>query len=445
VCWQLWTGKSRHMKSLSADWIRALAPQEVPGGTTEPASSSVTVAVATATLGAGPVAWAVQIALEMAQEVVAQVPEHGGGPAPFATLRSTVEATVLAGLCGLAGNIPPGKATVSKETAAGAAEFAHRSIPLDRVLRGVRIGHARLHQALAAVIDTLPEPARRAENRRVSDLLFGYADAHASLLAETYLVERAQWLAGLEAGRRRIVEELLAGKPVPTEAASQSLGYELTRHHQAFLLVADDREVTAAGLHRCAEDLSSATAADGWISLPAVAGEVWAWAGWRVKPTPGPSREVTRLRLPPGIRVSAGPVAHGPEGLRRSHFGAREAERIAAATTPGGGWCDYTEVRTLSLATADTEQARWYAQDVLGPLLTDDTRTRELRETLMVYLACERSPQKAAEQLHVARNTVSYRVHKAEVLLGQPIGDPMELRLALEIARLLQPAVNPQG
>ncbi|MZG15986.1 hypothetical protein GTY44_21290 [Streptomyces sp. SID5914] len=400
------------------------------------------MAVATAVLGTGPVAWAMQTAYRMTEEIIERVPEHGGGTAPFITLRSSVEATVLLALRALLEDLPPGPNAATSEAITGGAEFARRGIPLDRVLRGVRIGHARLHQELSAVIDALPDPVRRAESRRVSDLLFAYADAHASRLAEEYLAERARWEAGREAERRRLVEQLLAGEPIPAESASTILGYELDRYHQAFLVVAGDHHVTSADLQRCAEDLARALGADGWLSLSVTPGQVWAWAGRRARPEPGYPGELGELRVPPGIRVAAGPVAYGPEGMRRSHLGAREAVRVGAAAGTVG-WCDYEDVRVLSLATADPEQARWYAEDVLGPLLADDDRTRELRETLRVYLACERSPQTAAEQLHIARNTVTYRVHKAEDLLGHPIGDPMELRLALEIARTLGPEPKP--
>lgn len=430
------------MNDVASDWILNLAPHGSPREVPEPACRAATVGIASAVLGPGPVGWAVQTAQKMAEEIIERVPEHGGGPAPMITLRATVESTVMLALRALLEDLPAGDKAVPPEAFAGGAEFARRGIPLDRVLRGVRIGHAHLHQALMAIVDDQPEPVRRAEGHRVSDLLFAYADAHASRLAEGYLAERARWEAGREADRRRVVEELLAGGNVQVESASLTLGYELARYHQAFVVVAGDRHVIATDLQRCAEDVSRALGADGWLSLSVVTGEVWAWAGWRAQPAPGHTDAVGQLRPPSGIRVAAGPVAFGPEGLRRSHLGAREADRVAALAGTGW-WSEYTDVRILSLATVDDEQARWYAEDVLGTLLADDERTRELRETLRVYLACERSPQAAGERLHVARNTVTYRIHKAEELLGRPIGDPMELRLALEIARALGPEPKP--
>ncbi|MFJ5534746.1 helix-turn-helix domain-containing protein [Streptomyces sp. NPDC093261] len=64
------------------------------------------------------------------------------------------------------------------------------------------------------------------------------------------------------------------------------------------------------------------------------------------------------------------------------------------------------------------------------------SRLHELRETLRVYLAEERSLRTAAELLHVARNTVTYRVERAEELLPTTTtaGSSLELRAALEIA-----------
>ncbi|MBN6054914.1 hypothetical protein JYK22_23460, partial [Nonomuraea sp. RK-328] len=50
--------------------------------------------------------------------------------------------------------------------------LVRRGVPLDLVLRGVRIGHVCLHQRLMDAIGGEPEPARTAESHRVSELLF---------------------------------------------------------------------------------------------------------------------------------------------------------------------------------------------------------------------------------------------------------------------------------
>ena len=40
---------------------------------------------------------------------------------------------------------------------------------------------------------------------------------------------------------------------------------------------------------------------------------------------------------------------------------------------------------------------------------------------MAAYLACDRSLAKAADLLHVARNTVAYRVKKVESLIGRDL------------------------
>jgi hypothetical protein len=427
---------------MSGDWILNLVPPGPPEEQDEPACPPVTLAVAAALLGPGPVAWAVHTAREMTEEIIQRVPEHGGGTAPYLTLRASVESTVLLALRGLLEEAAPLPGTTfSQEASKAGAEFARRAIPLDRVLRGIRIGHAHLHRALIAAISQLPASERRGEDHRVTDLLFTYADAHASLLAEEYLAQRARWEAGQTAERHRVIETLLAGEPLDEAAASATLGYELARHHQAFVVVAEDRHVTTADLQRHAEDLARALAPDAWLIVTPDPRRLWAWAGHRAEPPADPIQRTRGLGRPPGIKIGVGPVAFGRDGLRRSHLGATAAAGITTAAQDW--WSEHAETRTLSLATADAEQAQWYCEDVLSRLLTDDDRARELRETLRAYLHCERSPQAAAERLHIARNTVTYRVHRAEELLGHPIGDPMELLLALEITHARDNTTKP--
>lgn len=400
------------------------------GGGHPPASLPATVAFARDSLGQGPVGWAVETAVWMTQEVIGQVPAYGGGRTPFETLRRSVEASVLAALIGLFMDVRPAQEMVPVEAVEGNAELVRRGVPLDLVLRGVRIGHACLHQRLMDAIDAEPEPVRLAESHRVSELLFSYADAHASRMAEEYIAERNRWQASTEAARRRIVDDILAGRRVEAETAERTLGYELHHHHLAFIVVADELDTPAEVLRRFAAEAARAFGGQGVLTVQAGPSAVWAWTAWL-----SGADACTDVAVPSGLRLAVGPVAHGMDGFRRSHLGAREAQDFLAGTTR---LCRHADIRVRSLLTADEERARWFAEDILGPLYSVDRRIAELRETLRVYLASGRSPQRAAEVLHVSRNTVGYRVKRAEELLGHPLPDDLvELRLALEIARTL--------
>lgn len=68
---------------------------------------------------------------------------------------------------------------------------------------------------------------------------------------------------------------------------------------------------------------------------------------------------------------------------------------------------------------------------------------------MAAYLDCGRSLARAGERLHVARNTVAYRVKKAERILGRELQDHrLELECALRLIeclaeQVLQPAEEP--
>ncbi|MFG2095749.1 PucR family transcriptional regulator [Streptomyces sp. NPDC048612] len=426
---------------MTRQWLRQLKPdQDRPHH--EPVLAPAAVTAMTAVLGPDPVRWAVQTADTMAAEVLEQVPEHGGGPASLATLRRSTESTVLAALRLLLTETTCADAAMPDEALEGCREFARRGVALDRVLRGVRLGHARLTQELTSAVEQyVPVDERLTELRRITDELFAHADTHASLIAESYIAERDRWRGSDEAARRKTIDDLLAARPVAPEAATRRLRYDVARTHLAAVLWCDNAEdplPAAERLQHTAAALARTVGTGHPLLIPATGTSAWLWLHAPDNLAGLPDRVRAGVDRAPGVRLALGPPAHGSAGMRRSHYGAREAERIARLA-PGDWLTDYHEVRLVALATADPEHARWFVHDVLGPLASDGTRVQELRETLRVYLAEERSLRAAAGTLHVARNTVTYRVKRAEELLpaATTAGSTLELRLALETARTL--------
>jgi DNA-binding PucR family transcriptional regulator len=74
-----------------------------------------------------------------------------------------------------------------------------------------------------------------------------------------------------------------------------------------------------------------------------------------------------------------------------------------------------------------------WVSETLGALAADDENTARLRDTLRVFLQENGSYKTTAERLMLHKNTVQYRVRKAEEGLGRPVGDD---RLNLELALL---------
>lgn len=413
-----------------------------------PASSPATVAEAEADLGPGPVAWAVETAAGAAEKCVRQSPEIADGPVALRTARRSVEACCIAILRGLLHDTPPGLITVPPEAVDGNRDLVHRGVSLDRILRAVWTSHVHTYERLLAALRLLVEADRRPdESERVARLSFAYVEELTTAFTTQYAAEREQWAGSRTAARRKLVEDLLAGRPADPTAVENTLGLDLGHHHMAAILwTADGAEaqVSSAPLHRLATDLVGASQAVRSLVLPTGASEVWVWLSW-----PGqPPADLTALiregtaptaRCAGGAYTALGPPARASQGFRASHLAARETQRVAQALDNPGTYA-YADIAVLSLLTANAEHAEHYMRDVLGPLAVPDPKVAVIRETLRLYLAHGRSRSLAAGDLFVAPTTVAYRVKRAEELMGRPLPqDHLPLLLALEISRVITP------
>lgn len=233
-----------HHTSGPADWIYRLAPGRGDAPRT-PASSAQSITEATDCLGPQPVAWAIAVGDELARVIINEVPELGGGPAPYETLRMGTEAATLYALLLLAD--PAADRVVPEESLLGDREFARRRLGLDKVLRGIRVAHAALTNALMAACQEIARLPERAEQfRRVSELLFGFVDEFASRMTAEYLAEHDRWLTSGAAAREETVRLILGGQPVRQEAASELLAYRLEGRHLAVIAWCDSPTADAA-------------------------------------------------------------------------------------------------------------------------------------------------------------------------------------------------------
>ena len=64
------------------------------------------------------------------------------------------------------------------------------------------------------------------------------------------------------------------------------------------------------------------------------------------------------------------------------------------------------------LLAQDLDRAKSFVARELGPAAAASTAATELRDTVAAYLRHDRSLVRAAAELHVARNTVAYRVKR---------------------------------
>jgi hypothetical protein len=89
----------------------------------------------------------------------------------------------------------------------------------------------------------------------------------------------------------------------------------------------------------------------------------------------------------------------------------------------------------LALVREDPELIGDFMRRKLGGLAGDDPATERLRESVLVWLREGSNATVAATRLHTHKNTVRYRLQKAEEALGHPLNeDRLGLELALTLA-----------
>jgi DNA-binding PucR family transcriptional regulator len=138
------------------------------------------------------------------------------------------------------------------------------------------------------------------------------------------------------------------------------------------------------------------------------------------------------------VWVAVGEPAHGLEGFRLTHRQARQAQIVAsAARLPAAEHVVLSvQIGPVALMCGDVDATAAWVRSTLGELALDDEQHARLRETLWEFLESGGSFTAAAQRLILHKNTVQYRVRKAEEARGRPIKDRrLDLELALLVCR----------
>jgi hypothetical protein len=272
--------------------------------------------------------------------------------------------------------------------------------------------------------------------------IFAWIEAIERQLTDVYMAEREQWVRGAAAMRAAEVRAILAGSPVDAAAVGQRLGYELDRFHVGYVVwneTAGERPGQAGALFGEMEQVAAAVAESLGARAPLTVAQGRHLACWAGRREP---QHLGDLRVPRGagrgISVAAGTPAAGVEGFVLSHREALLARRIAQLRGDHAARVAFPDLSLEALMVDDVEAAKRFAERELGPLAASDDATMRLTSTLAVFLDEGASFVRAARRLGVHTNTVTYRVRRAEELLGHRVSErQLELRVALRLARLV--------
>jgi DNA-binding PucR family transcriptional regulator len=328
-----------------------------------------------------------------------------------------------------------------------ARRLAQRGSPMAALLRAYRIGSTRFQHWCLQELGRHTDDAAivSAAGLRIAETTAAYIDRVSEELVAAYEAEKENWLRNLSAARAARVRALLRGDRVDVDASEAVLGYHLRQHHVGAVCWLGDREAggpTLARLEHATMEVAAQAGCEGRpIFVPQDESSAWAWLPLGASD----SFTVPTMRgaagAAPGIRFAFGAAGGGVSGFRRTHQQALGAHAVALAAGPSGPrLTSFTEVAPLALMASSVELLRTWVHGTLGQLADDDDQHARLRDTLRVFLQENGSFKATAERLILHKNSVQYRVRKAEEALGHPVGDN---RLSVELALLASQWLGP--
>jgi hypothetical protein len=372
------------------------------------------------------------------ERITRDIPVLGGDPIVVDLLRSSADENVVKALKVF--QLQSDAATVEVPAAATdyARRLAQRGVPISALLRAYRVSHSLFQERMIRGISSLAtDPAVvGAASIAMSTTMFVLVDRASERVEVAYEQERDTWMRNQVAVRWARVTSLLGSNSVDVDDAETTLGYAMRQAHLGAVVwsesgsdVPDPLSRLERVVRRLAEYLGCRKAP---LFVASDESTVWAWLP---QPRVPIVMDFAGLRVGEGVSVALGQVASGVDGFRLTHRQALQAHAVALAARAKDRATVTTsaQVGPIAMMCADIGALRVWVQGVLGDLAIDDQDNRRLRETLWDFLSAQGSYTAVAERSALHRNTVRYRVRKAEELLGHGLESG---RLDIEVALL---------
>jgi len=325
---------------------------------------------------------------------------------------------------------------------------AQRGTPLTALLRAYRLGHTCFVDWL------LSELARQADDAgmitaatlSMSKTVAGYVDQTSEEIVAAYTQERERWLRNRSAARAARIRDLLSGERVNVSATEAILGYRLRQYHVGLVCWAGDATAAVDDVARLEHAISLVAAkvagSGDPVFLPRDESSAWVWLPLGIRDR-FDAAAASASDTDADIRFAFGDAVKGVAGFRLTHRQALAAQAVAlAAGSPLPRVVTYSEVAPVAMLLGSPDLLRAWVLATLGDLATDDEPHARLRDTLLVFLQSGGSYKATAEQLVLHKNTVQYRIRKAEESLGRPTaGNRHDVELALQASRWLGSAM----
>jgi DNA-binding PucR family transcriptional regulator len=386
-------------------------------------------------------------------DIAEALPDLAADPRMRELLAATVRDTILAAVTVFSTGAPLTSVRTPEASLELARRLAQRNVPIAAMLRAYRLGQARVQQELITRIAARKASAEQVAEaaKDLSSSAFGFVDLVAEEVVAAYQAERDDWMRQRNAARLAKINSLLEARSGELGDAETALGYQLARaaHLAAVFWCEADGASRLTALERRMPRLAAAVGA---VRPPLViapdAATLWVWfpVGTQGGAPPEAVTETVRAAISeasaavPEVYAAFGDPAPGADGFRHSHQQARQAQVLAHAADPRARLRVTVPalLGPVALLALEPGSAAGWVWSVLGELAVDDEAHARMRDTLWAYLSSGGSLATAAAELHVHKNTIQYRVRKAEEARGRPLADGrLDVEVALLACRLL--------
>ncbi len=383
--------------------------------------------------------------------VLREIPELADDQSILALLSSSVHSNVGTCLQILQHQIELSAVHAPPASLEYARRRAQRGTPLTALLRAYRLGHTCFSDWLLKELAQQVDDAHMitAATLSMSKTVAGYVDQTSEEIVAAYTSERENWLRNRSAARAARIRDLLSGQRVNVSATEATLGYRLRQYHVGVVCWADDATAAVDNITRLEHAISHVAAkvigSGDPVFLPRDESSAWAWLPLGIRDR-FDAEAASTAGADGDIHFAFGDAVKGVTGFRLTHRQALAAQAVALAAGSPPRVVTFTDVAPVAMMLGSPDLLRAWVLATLGGLATDDEHHARLRDTLLVFLQSGGSYKTTAEQLVLHKNTVQYRIRKAEESLGRPAAENrQDVELALQTSRwlgssVLQPA-----
>ena len=391
------------------------------------------------------------VSADVYEVIVREIPELRDDPAVLTLLASSVDSNVATCLQIVQHQIDLSDVHAPAAALEYARRLAQRGRPLTALLRAYRLGHTCFADWLLKELARQTSEAQMltAATLGMSETVARYIDQTSEEIVAAYTRERENWLRNRSAARAARIRDLLSGPRVSVSATEATLGYRLCQYHVGLVCWADDATAAVDNITRLEHAIGHVAEKLGCsgepIFLPRDESSAWAWLPLGIHDT----FDATGLgpAVDGDIHLAFGDVAKDVAGFRLTHQQAVAAQAVVlAAGHPAPRSVTFGGVAPVAMMLGSTDLLRAWVLATLAGLATDDEHHARLRETLLIFLQTGGSYKATAERLTLHKNTVQYRIHKAEESLGRPVGERQhDVELALRASHWLGASVLRQA